>query len=181
LGATPKPKCESWLKKFGLITAQTPESQEVCFIENKTENFLEKYIGKKEGKIFDKNKNNLGSHSGVWFYTIGQRKGIKLSNGPYYVASKDKNKNQLIVSKNERDLLIKKFWAKEINLFISGARKKFSCKVKIRYKSKQVLAEVVVRGKRAEITLKNPQKAVTPGQSVVFYKGEKLLGGGIIE
>lgn len=181
VGGYTKAEVRKLAKSFKLVTAETPESQEVCFIENKTEDFLEKYIGKKTGNILDKNKKIIGTHDGAWFYTIGQRKGIKLANGPYYVISKNRKKNQLVVSKDEKDLLTKIFFAEKLNIIDSDVGNKFSCKIKIRYRSKLISADVEIKGKKAEIVCDKPQRAITPGQSVVFYKGERLIGGGIIE
>lgn len=176
VGGYTKSEVRQLAKEFKLPTATTPESQEVCFIENKTDDFLEKYIGQKPGDIVENGK-QIGTHKGLWFYTIGQRKGIKLPNGPYYVISKNDKKNQLIVSKNEKDLLTKEFEIKNINWIYSKPKGSIKVNVKIRYKSKAIPAVV----KNNKVIFIKPQRAVTPGQSAVFYVGKELIGGGIIK
>ncbi len=164
-------------KKFKLPVYNAPESMEVCFIPKTINNFLEKHIKNKKGDIICDNK-KIGSHNGLWFYTIGQRKGIGLSNGPYYVIKKDIKKNILYVSKDEKDLLISKITIKDIN-FISKEKIKFplSMSAKARYNQKEFKTTV----NKDKMVFNKPQKAITPGQSMVFYKGEEVLGGGTIE
>jgi len=176
-------------KKFKLPTAKTPESQEVCFIQNTTNDFLKKYLKSKPGNIIDVNKKILGKHQGLWFYTIGQRRGIGFSGGPYFVVAKDLKKNNLIISKNEKDLERKELIASNVN-WILPQKLPINAEVKIRYKSNFVKAKISdfeknhsasLRASKVKIVFQKPQKAVTPGQSVVFYKGQELLGGGVIE
>ncbi len=168
-------------EKFNLPTAKTPESQEVCFIKNETNEFLKKYLKTKSGKIVDANGKVLGEHQGLWFYTIGQRKGIGLSGGPYFVVRKDFKNNNLIVSKNQKDLENKKLIAKNVN-WILPQQLPTSAEIKIRYKSSLAKAKILAyKNKRVKIVFQKPQKAITSGQSAVFYKGPELLGGGVIE
>jgi tRNA-specific 2-thiouridylase len=179
VGEYTKPEVRKLAEKFDLPTAKTPESQEVCFILNSTDEFLKKYLKEKPGKIIDTNGKILGSHNGFWFYTIGQRKGIGLGGGPYYVVAKDFKNNSLIVSRNQKDLLKKELVAKNVN-WISGKKPKFPAKIKaqIRYRTKSASAKIA--GSR--LVFDKPQKAITPGQSAVFYgKGGELLGGGVID
>ena len=125
----------------------------------------------------------IGEHSGLWFYTIGQRKGMGLSGGPYYVSGKDFKKNALIVTKNEKDLYKKELTAKNVT-WISGEEPKLPLKIKakIRYRHKLDFAVVNSSGRKTvRVVFDKPQRAITPGQSVVFYKGGELLGGGIIK
>jgi tRNA-specific 2-thiouridylase len=181
VGNYTKSEVRALAKKFKLPTAETPESQEVCFIQNKTSDFLKKYLKIKQGKIIDITGKILGKHKGLWFYTIGQRKALEIPQGPYYVVSKDFKRNILIVSKDEKDLLSKKLTAKNIN-FISPQKLPITAEIKVRYKSKLAKAKIFSIGKnKLEILFQKPQRAITPGQSVVFYKGEQLLGGGVIE
>ncbi len=125
----------------------------------------------------------VGEHQGLWFYTIGQRKGIKLAGGPWYVLDKDLKRNFLIVTKNEKDLEKKELIAKDVN-WISGKEPKLPLKVKakIRYRHKSTTATItkILNSKTYHLKFIKPQRAITPGQSVVFYKGEELLGGGVI-
>ncbi|MCX6765301.1 MAG: tRNA 2-thiouridine(34) synthase MnmA [Candidatus Nealsonbacteria bacterium] len=174
VGGYKKSEVRALAKKFDLPTAETPESQEVCFITDSTNEFLRKYIKNKPGKIILKNK-IIGEHNGLWFYTIGQRKGIKLSGGPFYVIDKDMKKNALIISKDKRDLLKKELAARDIN-WISKVKFPLRVEAKIRYRHKSAKAVV----NKNKVVFDNPQRAITSGQSVVFYNKEELLGGGII-
>ncbi len=180
VGNYTKPEVRSLAKKFDLPVAETPESQEVCFVDGPTSNFLKKYLKIKPGKIVDIKGNLIGQHNGLWFYTIGQRRGLGIPQGPWFVVEKDFKKNTLIVSKNKKDLLKKEFIAKSIN-WISPQNLPINAKVKIRYKSNFAEAKILKHTKNSvKVIFKTPQKAITPGQSAVFYKGKELLGGGVI-
>ncbi len=207
VGGFTKPEVRKLAKKFDLPTAETPESQEVCFVSDTTNNFLKNYLKQKPGDIVaaplggaslaqngrDNSGKIVGEHQGLWFYTIGQRKGIEVQQGPWYVVGKNFKKNILIVSKNEKDLLKNELIAKNVN-WISGKEPKLPIKaqVKIRYKSNLVPSLIRARARQSlgvggnkgggvKVVFEKPQRAVTPGQSVVFYSGKELLGGGIID
>jgi len=180
VGDYTKPEVRKLAHKFNLPTAKTPESQEVCFIQNTTDDFLKKYLRTKPGKIIDINKKIIGKHQGLWFYTIGQRKGIGLSGGPYYVIGKDMKNNNLLVSKNQKDLEKKELVADDVN-WIMPQKLPINEEVKIRYKSNFAKAKIIKHGKGVKIIFQKPQRAITPGQSAVFYKEEELLGGGVIK
>jgi len=180
-----KQKVREIAKEFNLPTHQTPSSSDACFLGSLDFNsFLQKKLGKKKGKIVDKQGNILGEHNGLWFCTIGQRKGIGLSGGPWFVAGKDLKKNILVISKNEKDLLKKELITREVNWF-SGGEPALPLKflAKVRYGS--LLAPAVIKEKlgsrKYKIIFTKPQRAITAGQSIVFYKGKELLGGGIIQ
>ena len=177
-----KSQVKKMAKKFKLPVFDALESQEICFIQKTTNDFLKKHLGTRPGQIINTQGKVTGSHQGLYFYTIGQRKGIKLSQGPYYVLAKDLKRNILIVTKNERDLFKKELIAKKVN-WISGKIPKFPLKIKakIRYRSKSALATIYkMVNSKYKIVFNSPQRAVTTGQSVVFYKGNELVGGGII-
>ena len=182
VGNYTKTEVRKLAKKFNLPTAQTPESQEVCFIDDSANNFLKKYLKTKPGNIIDINGKTLGKHQGLWFYTIGQRKGLEIPQGPWYVVSKDFKKNILVVSKNEKDLLKKELVAKDVNwIFDKEPKLPINAEIKIRYKSSFAKAKITKYKKNSvKIIFEKPQTAITPGQSVVFYKDQELLGGGII-
>ncbi len=175
VGGYTKPQVRALARKFKLLVLDIRESQEICFIQTSLNDFLKKYIKPKPGRIVDKEGRKIGEHPGLCFYTIGQRKGTRLSAGPYYVLDKDTKKNVLIVTKNERDLYKKELIVKDVN-WISKKKLPLKVMAKIRYRHK--LASAVVDKNKVIFT--KPQRAITPGQSAVFYKGQELLGGGII-
>ena len=176
-----KPEVRKLAKKFKLPTAETPESQEVCFIKNTTADFLKKYLKTKSGKIIDETGKVLGEHQGLWFYTIGQRKSLEVPQGPWYVVSKDSKKNVLVVSKDLKDLEKKELIAGDVK-WINLQKLPINVEVKIRYKAEPAKAKLMKHGKnKVKIIFSKAQRAITPGQSAVFYKGKELLGGGVIE
>ena len=183
VGNYTKKEVRALASRFGLPTAKTAESQEVCFVETTTADFLKKYLKQKAGKMVTNDGNVVGTHQGLWFYTIGQRKGIGLSGGPYYVTAKDIKKNTLTISKSKKNLAKKELIAKNVS-WVVGKTPKLPLKVmaKIRYNSPLVAAVVKkeIGSNSCQIVFAKSQNAVTPGQSVVFYNGRELLGGGII-
>ena len=189
IGKYTKTEVRDLAKKFDLPTAETKESQGICFVRDTTNNFLKKYLKQKPGKILDTKGKVVGEHLGLWFYTIGQRRGIGLGSAfakgsgvtkPWYVVAKDFKKNILIISKDKKDLLKKEFFVKNVN-WILPQKLPLNAEVKIRYKSVLAKAKIVKLGKNIKVIFQKPQQAVTPGQSAVFYKGQELLGGGTIE
>jgi len=191
VGNYTKSQVRNLAKKFDLPTAETPESQEVCFVQNTTNDFLKKYLKTKPGNIIGVDGTVLGQHQGLWFYTIGQRRGLEIvgcrtphnsnvmQGKPFYVLEKDFKNNILIVTQNEKDLLKKELVVKDIN-WINQPKLPINAEVKIRYKSGFAKARLLQFGKKIKVEFKNPQKAITPGQSAVFYKEDEVLGGGII-
>jgi len=170
-------------RKFKLPILSAKKSVEICFIPKTVEDFLKKYLKEKPGRIIDKKGKVLSEHQGLWFYTIGQRKGIKLPGGPYYVIAKDFRKNLLVISKNKKDLAKKELTAKNVN-WILGEEPRFPLRIKakIRYRHESVPATLYkLKTNNYKLIFRKPQLAITPGQSIVFYRGDQLLGGGIIE
>jgi tRNA-specific 2-thiouridylase len=172
--------------QLGLRVHNKPESQEVCFIEeNSYHPFLKERWGDviKPGPIIDRQGNILGKHIGIPFYTIGQRRGLRLARGkPLYVIGIDRERNAVIVGE-EKEVYGKTFIVDTLNWIpFERVDSPVSAQVKIRYNhpgSEAVLSSI---GKdRVEVKLKSPQKAVTPGQAAVFYEGETVLGGGWIK
>ena len=173
LGNFKKEEIKKIIKKEQIDTSK--ESQEICFIEGDIYNFLKDRIKPKKGKIIDENKNVLGEHEGVWFYTIGQRKGLDLPQGPFFVYKKDIKKNILYVTKNKELLLKKEVKFKNANWFIETDFP-ILASAKIRYRAKEYPC-IVYKNKAV---FKQAQSAPTSGQSIAFYKNKKLIGGGII-
>lgn len=186
LGEYTKTKVRQMAKKYGLPTASKKESQEICFISGKSHNdFLRRHLKLKPGLIKTLDGEVVGKHQGLPLYTIGQRKGIEIGGiGPFYASSMDYKKNILYVTKDRDDqsLYKKELVARNVN-WISGVspKKTFVCAAVIRYRHKPVKCAVFL-SKKSDYLVKfnQPQRAITPGQSVVFYKGEEVLGGGII-
>lgn len=164
-----------------LPVREKPESQDICFIPEKNYHMFlaENVENRAPGKIMDMKGNVLGRHRGVSFYTIGQRKGLGISSrGPLYVVSQNAERNEIVVGE-KRHLKAKCFTASNINILVDKLPK--TAFAKIRYLHKEAKCSISIKNKKLEITFKRKQEAVTPGQSVVFYDGDTILGGGIIE
>ncbi len=182
LGDYAKDQVRLLAKKNNLPSAEREESQEVCFIKESVNDFLKEKIGEKEGLILDVEGKKIGKHYGLWFYTIGQRKGLNLSRGPYFVVDKKIEDNVLVVSKKRKDLLKKEMKVKHINWIKEKIPEvPLKIKVKIRYGHKEVSAEIYdISGNECSVIFDKPQKSIASGQSAVFYQGIKLIGGGKI-
>lgn len=170
----------------GLAIADKKDSQEICFIPNNDYQYFLKQYGNQvsqKGNIVLKGQKVLGEHQGLMNYTIGQRKGLGISYlEPLYVIALDKEKNEVIVGL-EKELYQQELYAKEVNWIIPyGKDEKIACKAKIRYRSKEADCMVYPKEDKAKIRFKEPQRAITPGQSVVFYDAQGIvLGGGKID
>lgn len=179
IGDYTKRQVRAMAKKLDLPVYQKKESQEICFIPDSDVNkFLKKRIGIKKGPIITIKGDKIGEHQGLAYYTIGQRRGIKVGGiGPFYVIDKDFKKNALIVAQSDfsEALYKKEMRVKGIN-WINKVKLPLKCNVKIRYLTPSVPAVI----KENRVVFNKKQKAITPGQSAVFYKGSEVLGGGII-
>lgn len=184
VGNYTKSQIRSLAREKGLVTHNKKDSQGICFIgEVNIEEFLKTRIKEKHGKIVTKVGKIIGTHQGLCFYTIGQRKGIKIGGGiPYYVVGKNLKNNTLIVAMGSRNPELYKKWVtiSELTWVISPPKLPLDCGAKIRYRQPDQKATVDIINKKIKVTFKEPQRAVTPGQSVVFYRGTELLGGGVI-
>jgi len=184
VGGYKRDEVQKLAKRFKLPLSDSEKSVEICFIDKTIDDFLEKNIRSKLGKIVDTEDKVIGKHQGLHLYTIGQRKGIKLPAGPYYVLDKNQRKNLLIVTRNQKDLYKKELVAKNVS-WISGKEPKLPLKIKakIRYRHLPALATITGSPKPGnwKVRFAKLQRAITPGQSVVFYKGQEVLGGGIIK
>jgi len=186
IGHLTKEKVREKAQKFGLPVAQKAESQEICFIpDNDYPGFLKDKIPEafRPGPILDLENRILGQHNGIAHFTIGQRKGIRISSPhPLYVLEIQGMRNRIVVGRNE-ELYRKKLLVSQIKLIsIERIEQSLFIKAKIRYKHKEARALLTpfVSGK-AMVEFEQAQRAITPGQSVVFYDGDVVIGGGIIE
>ena len=171
-------------EKAGIQVAKKPDSQEICFIpDNDHTNFILKECPDlKRGKIVDKNGKVRGEHTGIIKYTIGQRKGLGISNPtPLFVTKIDAAKNEVIVG-DEEDLYTNELTVKDFNIIAFDTMPtNYRCTAKIRYAAKPVKCTVNKEKDVLKIVFDEPQRAITSGQSVVLYDGDIVVGGGIIE
>lgn len=182
LGEYTKKKVRALARKNNLSSADTKESQEICFAPAGSASLLKSKIGENDGLILDVEGREIGRHKGVHFYTIGQRKGLNLPGGPFFAVKKDVKDNKLIVSKNKKDILSREAILSNVN-WVSGNAPKLSSRVFMRARYRQDLFGVKIKkenSNRYRVIFDKPQIAVTPGQSAVFYKKSELLGGGVI-
>lgn len=163
-----------------LSVSSKKDSQEICFIPNDDYvKFLKDFITAKDGNIVDLKGNVLGKHEGLYKYTIGQRKGLGISSSyPLYVCDIDVSNNQLVVCKND-ELFKDKLVAGNVNLLVDELPN--TCMAKIRSRGVLAPCEVVLENNKLIVTFLEKQRAITKGQSVVLYKDDVCLGGGIIE
>ena len=183
LGDLHKVEVRRMAAERGLPTADRRESQDICFIpDNDYRGFIAEYIPSKPGDIVDTEGKILGEHHGLAQYTVGQRHGLGLaSNERLYVLRLDVANNRLVVG-TEDELLSDRLFATELS-WVSGKapQEPIDVTAKIRYQSPEAAAELHLNDGVAEVNFRQPQKAIAPGQAVVFYQGDAVLGGGIIE
>ena len=186
LGDYAKPEVRELAKKYALVTATKKESMGICFVGKVgIKEFLEQYVEKKSGKIIDQNKVVVGEHDGAIFYTIGQRAGLHVGGGmPFYVTGKDMAKNEVYVT---TDLQDSKLWSTEIKItsahWISGEPKSGEkLQVRTHHRGKLIDAKKLNKLSNLEwvAELDEEVRALTPGQSAVFYAGGECIGSGIV-
>ncbi|MFQ6121896.1 MAG: tRNA 2-thiouridine(34) synthase MnmA [Dehalococcoidales bacterium] len=186
IGNLTKEKVREIARELELPVAAKSESQEICFIpDDDYPNFLRDYIPEaaKPGLILDEQENILGSHRGILFYTIGQRKGLGISaKEPLYVIAIEPERNAIVVGRKEK-VLGKELIAYRLNwITMTELTQPITAKAKIRYRHPEAEATVIpVNGDRVYVKFNQPQMAITPGQAIVFYNGDTVLGGGTIE
>ncbi len=186
LGNLTKPQVRELAKKYKLVTADKKESMGICFVGKVgIKEFLEQYVPKKPGKIINQKGQALGEHDGAIFYTIGQRHGLEVGGGlPYYVIGKDMKKNEVYVT---TDLQDEKLWGREVKLadvhWINGAPKASqNLMVRTRHRAKLIPVKKLNKLSNSKLVaeLEDEVRALTPGQSAVFYSDAECLGGGIV-
>jgi tRNA-uridine 2-sulfurtransferase len=189
LGDQTKVMTRQIASQFGLQTADKPESQDLCLIEahGSMQTFLDQYITPQTGKIVDQSGLVLGTHAGVHHYTIGQRKGLGIAAPhPLYVTGLDATRNHVIVG--DRDSAQQTTCTvQRVNwVSIAPSPAPVTVEVQIRYRSPAIAATIIPLDSdpvnlRVKVVFDEPQFSITPGQAAVWYDGDRLLGGGIIE
>lgn len=181
LGEYTKPVVREMAESRGLITADKKDSVGICFVgQIGMREFLSQYITTEPGDVIDRaTGKRLGRHDGAIFHTLGQRHGLNIGGGlPYYVVGKDMDANEVYVSTNLND---ESLWLKSIQLdaphWIDGTPNDGSYLVRIRHRAKLVPCRL----QGDVLAFDEPQRAVTPGQSVVLYDGDVCIGGGIVK
>ncbi|MDN5078458.1 tRNA 2-thiouridine(34) synthase MnmA [Aliarcobacter butzleri] len=157
------------------------ESQEICFVETVYTDVVKKHANiDKEGDVLDENGNIVGKHKGFAHYTIGKRRGftVKGAHEPHFVTKLNPKDNTIVVGKKEA-LEVNEVIGNNLNMFIDDS--KFSCNVKLRYRSVSTPCEVEIKDEKVYISLKEPVFGVAIGQLAVFYDKEKVIGSAWIE
>jgi tRNA-specific 2-thiouridylase len=192
VGELEKPEVRRIAEKHDLITHNKKDSTGICFIgERRFKDFLQQYLPAQPGKIETESGDVIGEHSGLMYYTIGQRQGLHIGGlknypeEPWFVAGKDLERNVLIAVQGiENDLLFTDWLTSDSLFWINGKAPQapYHCKAKVRYRQED---QDCVLEKQEDgsyiVHFNEAQRAITPGQSVVFYKDDLCLGGGAIE
>jgi tRNA-uridine 2-sulfurtransferase len=191
VGEMEKDRVRALAREHGLPVHAKKDSTGICFIgERRFRDFLMRYLPAQPGEIADIRGMVLGEHQGLMYYTFGQRQGLGIGGvseggeAPWYVVGKDMEHNRLIVAQgHDHPLLFHQALHAEDLHWVSGEAPEatLACRARIRHRqSRQDCRLTLLADGRAEVRFREPQRAVTPGQSVVFYQGEQCLGGGII-
>lgn len=181
LGEFTKDEVRALAVRYGLPVAEEKESQEICFVAGDYRDFLKDKVAAWPGDIVDGQGRVLGTHRGITFYTIGQRKGLGIAGGrPLYVTALQRESNRVILGGNE-ELFSRSLLAKECNFItIDSLQEPLPVRAKIRYRAALAEAVIAPQGDLVRVDFKEAQRAVTPGQAVVFYDGDYVVGGGRI-
>ena len=191
LGELEKPQVREIAEEAGLATARKKDSTGICFIgERRFSDFLQQYLPAQPGMIEDLDGRVLGEHRGLMYHTIGQRQGLGIggladhAEAPWYVVRKDLTRNVLTVAQgNDHPALFTSTLSAKSLFWISGKAPALplSCKAKVRYRQSDQSCTLRATAEGFVVDFNTPQRAVTPGQSVVFYDDDVCLGGGVIE
>lgn len=184
-----KTKVRKIADELGLVNAKKKDSTGICFIgERNFRAFLQNYLPNQKGDIVDISGKIVGEHIGLMYYTLGQRRGLGLGgtkdgeDGRWFVVEKDLQNNRLVVSHGDESVLLSRsLEASQVNWIPSKPSDKFSCTAKFRYRQSEQGVDVTVKNGKVYVDFHEKQRAVTPGQFVVFYDGDKCIGGGVID
>lgn len=186
LGDYTKSQIREIAAEHGFVNAHKKDSQDICFIpDGDFSTFIKRYksLTPQKGTFIDSEGNVLGSHEGAYQFTIGQRKGLGIALGkPAYVLKTDIAENTVTLGENE-DLFHKRLWADDINLIAADkltAPIKVTAKIRYSHHAAEATAEQTDDNKII-VEFKEPQRAITPGQSLVLYDGDTVIGGGIVQ
>jgi tRNA-uridine 2-sulfurtransferase len=190
LGEMSKPQVRELARQHGLALAEKPDSQEICFVPGGDyKRFIDAYLSEQgerlpdtSGELVTSDGQVLGRHEGIHNFTVGQRKGLGVATGsPLYVININGERGQVTVGSND-ELLSPKLVARDMNwIAIEALREPLRVRAKIRHRHEPAAATVEPAGDgEALVTFENPQRAITPGQAVVFYDGDLVVGGGWI-
>ena len=185
LGNMCKSETRAMAEKHGFANAKKHDSQDICFVPNGNYgDFICTYTGEKaeEGYFTDPGGNILGKHRGIWYYTIGQRKGLGISSTKPYYVSKIDVKNNIVEVADEAAVYGMRLRADHLNLIlVKDIEKPVRVKAKIRYRQAEQWATVKKTGEdEIEVKFDKPQRAITLGQTIVLYQGDCVFGAGII-
>ena len=190
IGELQKPDVRKIAQESGLSNAAKKDSTGICFIgERNFKQFLMQYLPAQPGEMVDETGRVIARHDGLMYYTLGQRKGLGIggrsdgSGESWFVIGKDLKRNLLIVQQGEHDELFSLSLDAEKLNWIAGnpPANEFACTAKFRYRQPDQAVHVSIEGNGAHVRFEHPQRAVTPGQWVVFYQGDVCLGGGPID
>ena len=190
VGELEKPEVRRIAEQQGLVTATKKDSTGICFIgERRFRDFLKQYLPAQPGAIETDLGNVIGEHQGLMYHTLGQRQGLGIgglsgySDDPWFVAGKDLERNVLIAVQGKNHPLLFKEWLTASQIFWVNDEPELPlrCTAKVRYRQDDQPCVIEATANGYRVVFDQPQRAITPGQSVVFYNGDVCLGGGVIE